>query len=145
MPVGIGLAAATFLVVAGGLFLYLIQTIHGHPLPSTDLMFPIALIIVFAVIIALFALMRRPFGVALMSEGVEIAYPLRRIHLAWSELMTVRFVGQGVVVFRSLTDQVDRFGRACTVSFEQARAILTDSRCPKVVLRDDQRHLLFEN
>jgi len=144
-PVLLGLAAAVVLVVVGSALLYLVQTLHGKPLPLTSLSIPIGLIVAFTIVTPLFSLSRRPSHARLSAEGLEINYPFRRVRVPWHDLMRVRAVTQGVVVFRSISDQVNRFGGAYWITLEQARAILADPRCPTVNLRDDQRRLIFEN
>jgi len=139
IPVGLGLTASAMLVVLGGMFLYVTQTLHGSPVPQSQLIFPITLIAVFAVVIPLFSVLRRPFGLSLSPDGVELVYPLRRVRVPWGDLMRVRSVTQGVVVIRVLSDKVNRFGGAYWISLEQARAILTDPRCPAVSMGEDYR------
>jgi hypothetical protein len=142
-PVAVGFTASALLLFFGGLCLYFIQTAQGRALPFVSLLPPIAIIVVFACIFPLFSLLRRPFGVELKSDGIRIKYPLKEVSFGWSDLMKIRSVAQGIVVFRSLSDPRTEFGGACWISREQARAILSDRRCPAVVMSDEFRRVIF--
>jgi hypothetical protein len=144
-PLSISLAASIFLAVVGGLYLYLFQTIESHPLPFTTLLLPISIVVVGSVFIPLFPFLRRPATLSISSEGVTIEYPRRRVRLPWNELMRLRYVGHDVMVFRTVSDTASKFGQAYQVSLLQARAILSDPRCPHVALTGDQRRLIFED
>lgn len=142
--VGLQLLASALLVVVGGILIYLVQTLHGHPLPIAGLAVPIALIVVVAIFIPLPTILRRPACVGLSSFGVEIQYPLKRVHVEWHDVMRVRAVSHGVVVFRTLSDTQNRRTGAFWISVDQARAILNDPRCPGVYMPENLRRAIFQ-
>ena len=83
--------------------------------------------------------------VRVSDSGVVIEYPLRVRSLPWSEVMRVEGVGLGTVTFRPLSAPTNAIGGWFSVSIEQARAILSDPRCPRVTLREDFRQSIFRS
>ena len=145
-PVLIALGASTFVVVVGGLFIYFVETVNGNPLPRPDLIVPVGLIVIGAVFIPVPALLRRPREVARAEDGVSIRYPSRRVQVHWKDMMTIQFVGQGMVTFSPLSGgPASRGSSAYGVSLEQARAILDDPRCPKIALTDEVRRAIYSD
>ena len=142
-PLTMALATAGFLVIAGSAAIYFVGVSRGPQLSAPDLLLPIVIIVALGAFILVFPIRSRPSGVRLAASGVTVAYPGRKVSLEWSDLMRVRFVGHDVVVFRALSDTANKSGGAYQVSLAQARAILSDPRCPKVTMTDDQRRLIF--
>ena len=87
------------------------------------------------------AWLRMARKVGLSSEGVTIVYPFQKADVPWNELLDLRFVTQGVVLFRPLTQKVNDLSGSHQVTMEQAKAILADSRLQVSRLRDE-KHLL---
>ncbi|HTZ61080.1 MAG TPA: hypothetical protein VMC82_00295 [Thermoplasmata archaeon] len=136
-PRWIALSASAFLVVAGGLLLY-----------SSRFIFPTSALEAFVILFATLAgfmngmaWLRMARKVGLSSEGVTIVYPFQKADVPWNELLDLRFVTQGVVVFRPLTQKVNDLSGSHQVTMEQAKAILADSRLQVSRLRDE-KHLL---
>ena len=144
-PVAVALASAGFLLAAGTVLIYAIDNLRSPRLSLAGLMFPIAIMIGLATFVLAVPISRRPFGVGLAANGVRIAYPGRRVLLEWADLMRLRYVGQGLVIFRALSDTKNRRGHAYQVSVSQARAILSDPRCPQISMSEDQRRLIFDH
>jgi len=87
---------------------------------------------------------RTPRSVMLTGDGVRIIYPVRSYSFPWHEMMRVVGVGLGTVTFRRTSDPTNIVGGWFNISLEQARAILSDPRCPPVDLRDDWRRSIFQ-
>jgi hypothetical protein len=85
-----------------------------------------------------------PREVRLDPSGVYISYPLRRVHLVWSEVMNVRYIGWGVVVFQSLLKDVTQ-GEAYRVTVEQAKAILASPYCSPVQMPESLRQQIVSD
>jgi Bacterial PH domain len=139
--VGLRLIATLALLVVGASLLYWLQT-SGRPiippLTSIGLLLILALLGVVGVTVAW---IQTPRAVGLTADGVVLRYSFRRVTLPWHELLTVRFVTDRVVVFRPLSKPTS-LGGWFQVTLEQARAILRDSRCPRVWIPEDKRDSL---
>lgn len=142
-PVGIGLLSYALLIVGSVAVSYFFQTVPPHQISWRDLLVPWLVIDAIGIVIPLLTILRRPIGVGLSSSGLELVYPFRTVRLVWLDLMNVKSVGQGMLVFRTKQDHRVEFGGAYWITLEQARAILSDPRCPHVDLRDDWRLAVF--
>jgi Bacterial PH domain len=138
-------AASTFLIVAGTALILVGDYSRSPRLPLSDFIPEFSTIVALVAFILTVPILRRPSGVGLATDGVTIRYPGRRIHVAWTDLMRVRFVGHDDVIFRTLSDVTNRYGHAYQITVQQARTILSDPRCPRVPLTEDQRRAIFQD
>jgi len=81
--------------------------------------------------------------VRVSDSGVEIKYPLRTHSFEWKDMMTVKDVGQGIVIFRPTSSPVHAVGGSFIVSIDQAREILSDPRCAPTILPEEFRRSIF--
>lgn len=139
--------AASIAVVGGTIVILLIQ---GIGLQKGVAVFgPFALILlisslfIFAVGFVLLFWAQTPRSVSLSSDGVKIVTPIKSHTIPWAEMMRVGGVGLGAVTIRRRSDPPDTVGGWFSISLEQARAILSDPRCPPVDLRDEWRQSIL--
>ncbi len=138
------LAASLMLVVVGGFIVFAAGT-GPYPLTFQQQEPLIAILVVVPILISSIPWFQAPRRMGLSPEGVTIIYPLRRVLLPWNDLMNVLYVAHGLVTFRPLSFNPKKQMGFQEVTFEQARAIFADPRCPQVILRHDQRQTLYEN
>lgn len=138
------LAASLMLLVIGGLIVFAAGT-GPYPLTFQQQEPLIAILVVVPVLISIIPWLQSPQKVGLSTTGVTIVYPFRRVLLPWNDLMNVLHVTRGLVTFRPLSFNPKKQMGFQQVTFEQARAIFADPRCPQIILRHDQRQVLYDN
>ena len=145
----LSIVAAVMAISLGSLVLFLIETTGpGRSAPPLSVE-QIGLAYLGLGLLAAFALLvpwlQTARAVRVSDSGVVIEYPFRVHSFAWKDLMRVVGVGQGTVVFRPTSSPENVVGGWFSVSIEQARAILTDPRCPPGILREDFRRSIFQS
>ncbi len=96
------------------------------------------------VLFALSPVIRGARAIGLSDNGVTIVYPWRRVDLPWGDLNGIKYVAQGIVVFEAGHKGRSAPAIVVEVTRGQARAILSDPRCPQIALTDAFRRSIFE-
>jgi hypothetical protein len=138
-----GLGATALLITLAGLSSYWFQTNGRPPLTSPELVPLVILLILGATVLSLLPWLQTPRTVGLSPGGVRLVYPLRKVSVPWTDLMNVLNVSPRTVTFRPLSFNPKNLGGWHSISAEQARAILSDPRCPEVILHAEQRRIIF--
>jgi hypothetical protein len=140
---GLGLGLVVFMFAFGTALLLFLQSGGRPSLPPPLLAGLFSFLAVIGAFVLIVPWIQNPRAVGLSSAGVTLRYLHQRVTLPWRDLMNVRYVTDKVVVFRPLSDPTS-LGGWYQVSLSQARGILTDSRCPEVLMPEAQRHLLLD-
>jgi len=146
--VALSILGAAILVVGGTIVLFLSNctgpTKGTQVLSTPTLVAAFAALALFGVALVLLFWLRAPKWVILSNEGVKIAYPLWSRSFRWSEMIRVVGVGMGTVTFRPNSAPLNIVGGWFNITPEQARAIITDPRCPAVDLKDEWRRSILQ-
>lgn len=138
-----GLVVAGIVLGIGGLGVRTLELMSRPPLTLAQIGGLTATYITVASLLALIPWLRTPRNVGLSSAGITIVYPFRHVAYPWNELMTMLGVDYGIVSFRPLSYNPKKQVGMDWLTLEQARAIVTDPRCPQVRMTDDQRRRIM--